>query len=75
MNGLWTFDEVERDDAGRSAQLRTSPTWPELIQQICLSLRAALASGDARFGFDESSRDPYPLRMRNMGSDHSFRYY
>jgi hypothetical protein len=61
MNTLWSFDEVERDDANRATQLSGSPGWPELIRETCDALRVALRAGRARFGFDESSCDPRDL--------------
>ena len=62
LNKLWELDQVERSDAERAAQLRTSPPWPQLIHQVRHALRVALASGDARFAFDQSSRDKQDLR-------------
>jgi hypothetical protein len=62
MKPLWNFDEVELDDPDRATHLRSCPAWPELIRQTCHALRVAVAAGNSRFGFDESSRDSRDLR-------------
>lgn len=63
MNTLWSFAEMEKHDGCRAAHLRAAPPWPELIQIISQALHTALANGEWRLGFDESSRDSRDLRV------------
>lgn len=62
MPSLWTLDEFDAHDSARALHLRSAPFWSELVEAVRHELRAAIESGNARFGVDESARDSRDLR-------------
>lgn len=62
MPSLWTFDDFEAHEPSRAHELRSAPTWRELVEATRGALRAAVAAQSARFALDESRRDSRHLR-------------
>ena len=62
MPALWTLNDFDTHDPERALHLRHAPPWKYLVEAVRKALCVAMEGNSARFGLDESGRDPHDLR-------------